>query len=79
MSGILFILAGVASVVVGHQYNCAAGHSCICCGKKRVCRYVQSYMLHAGKGTHAADGSADCDFYTDLLVGCPFYISPRSP
>ena len=64
----------MTAVIVSYQYYCAAGHSCICCSKKRVGRYVQSYVFHAGKGTHAADGSADCNFYTDFFVRCPFYV-----
>ena len=74
VTGILLILAGVASVIVGYQDNQTAGNACVSSRVKRIRRHIQSYMLHTGKGSGSSDTRADRDFCAYLFVGRPFHM-----
>ena len=74
VSGILFVLAGVTSVVVSYQHDQSAGHAVVRCREKRIRCHVQSHVFHAGKGPCAADGCAYGHLDADLLVRRPFHV-----
>ena len=72
VAGILLVLRGVHTGIVGHaQYKTAVdagvGH-----GVKGVGGHVQTNVLHGASRARACERCTEGDLKGDLLVGCPF-------
>ncbi len=76
-AGVLFILGGVETWIVGGCKDKSSVCPDVGYGVERVARHVDTDHFHGCHGAHAADGCADGDFHGNLLVGCPLCVDLR--
>ena len=69
---ILFILCGMLARLVCGNNNRTAVNASIGKREERVCRYVQSHMLHRCHRPTACDRCTNRRFQSHLFIGCPF-------
>ena len=71
VAGVLLVLAGVHTRVVGHGDDHAAVDAGVGHGEQRVGSHVQADMLHAAEAAPTGQGRAEGDLHRNLLVGGP--------
>ena len=75
VAGILLVLGRVHPRIIRHADDKTAAHAGIGQRKQRVCRDVQTDVLHAAEAAVAGQTRAEGRFHGDLLVGRPFCIN----
>ena len=74
VAGVLLVLGGVHTGVVGHAQHQTAVHTGVGHGIQGVGGHVEAYVLHGAGGTGTGEGSAEGDFKCHLLVGGPLAV-----
>ena len=73
-SGVLLVLGACHAGIVGNDYKRTAVNAGVGECVERVCSYVKTNVLHAGKASYAGDRCSDSNLCRHLLVGSPFGI-----
>ena len=74
IAGILLVLRGVHSRIVGHAGHKAALHPDIAQGHERIRRHIQAHMLHGHNAASPGQGCSCCDLEGHLFIGRPLAV-----
>ena len=74
MTGILLVLRGVHTGVIGNNDDHAGVDAGVGCRKQRITGDVQTDVLHTAEAALAGHSGAECDFHGNLFVRRPFAV-----
>ena len=74
-AGILLILAGMHTGVIGNADNKTCVNAGVAHGEERVAGNVETNVLHAAKCSLAGKSCAEGNFHCNLFVGSPFAVN----